>query len=239
MQKTFCWAIVLIYLLHENQCNDCHVWYVNFLAFPVQFYQLWYVLSKTLAEDAAWKFVKANNIDMVVINPAMVIGPLLQPKLNESVALILNLINGSSNLFMKFMLCTICFVKDSYLLAWSMQGRKHFQILLSDGSMWKMLPMPIFRHLRSLQPTEDIVWLRKLHTILKLWRFYMNCTHHFSFQRSKLISFMISRIHLYMNPYLFVKLHFCCHLLTTFFLSSYSVLNSNKLLVDSFTLKYL
>lgn len=58
--------------------------------------QLWYVLSKTLAEDAAWKFVKEKGIDMVTINPAMVIGPLLQPTLNTSAAAILNLINGST-----------------------------------------------------------------------------------------------------------------------------------------------
>ncbi|KAL6966526.1 hypothetical protein U1Q18_032305 [Sarracenia purpurea var. burkii] len=57
--------------------------------------KLWYVLSKTLAEDAAWKFVKEKGIDMVTINPAMVIGPLLQPTLNTSAAAILNLINGS------------------------------------------------------------------------------------------------------------------------------------------------
>lgn len=57
--------------------------------------QMWYVLSKTLAEDAAWKFVKENGIDMVTINPAMVIGPLLQPTLNTSAAAILNLINGA------------------------------------------------------------------------------------------------------------------------------------------------
>ncbi|KAB2615354.1 cinnamoyl-CoA reductase 1-like [Pyrus ussuriensis x Pyrus communis] len=43
--------------------------------------KLWYVLSKTLAEDAAWKFVKEKGIDLVTINPAMVIGPLLQPTL--------------------------------------------------------------------------------------------------------------------------------------------------------------
>ncbi|CAL5423803.1 unnamed protein product [Camellia sinensis] len=52
-------------------------------------------LSKTLAEDAAWKFVKEKGIDKVAINPAMVIGPLLQPTLNTSSAAILNLINGS------------------------------------------------------------------------------------------------------------------------------------------------
>ncbi|KAI3461116.1 hypothetical protein Pfo_017779 [Paulownia fortunei] len=57
--------------------------------------QLWYVLSKTLAEDAAWKFVKEKCIDMVSINPSLVIGPLLQPTLNTSSAAILNLINGA------------------------------------------------------------------------------------------------------------------------------------------------
>ncbi|XP_041994533.1 phenylacetaldehyde reductase-like isoform X2 [Salvia splendens] len=57
--------------------------------------QMWYVLSKTLAEDAAWKFVKEKGIAMVAINPAMVIGPLLQPTLNTSSAALLNLINGA------------------------------------------------------------------------------------------------------------------------------------------------
>ncbi|XP_042014547.1 phenylacetaldehyde reductase-like isoform X2 [Salvia splendens] len=57
--------------------------------------QQWYMLSKTLAEDAAWKFVKEKGIDMVAINPSMVIGPLLQPTLNTSSTSILNLINGA------------------------------------------------------------------------------------------------------------------------------------------------
>ncbi|CAB4278444.1 unnamed protein product [Prunus armeniaca] len=57
--------------------------------------KLWYVLSKTLAEDAAWKFVKEKGIDMVTINPAMVIGPLLQPTLNTSAAAVLNVIKGA------------------------------------------------------------------------------------------------------------------------------------------------
>lgn len=56
--------------------------------------QLWYPLSKTLAEECAWKFSKDNGIDMVAINPSFVFGPLLQPTLNLSAALILNLING-------------------------------------------------------------------------------------------------------------------------------------------------
>ncbi|KAL4303513.1 hypothetical protein GQ457_10G006830 [Hibiscus cannabinus] len=33
--------------------------------------KLWYVISKTLAEDSAWKFAKEKGIDMVAINPAI------------------------------------------------------------------------------------------------------------------------------------------------------------------------
>ncbi|CAJ2678800.1 unnamed protein product [Trifolium pratense] len=58
--------------------------------------KLWYTLSKTLAEAAAWKFANENRIDMVVINPTMVVGSLLQPEVNESVETILKLINGNS-----------------------------------------------------------------------------------------------------------------------------------------------
>ncbi|XP_054798780.1 phenylacetaldehyde reductase-like isoform X2 [Prosopis cineraria] len=54
-----------------------------------------YLLSKTLAEKAAWKFTKENNIDMVVLNPAMVIGPILQPTLNSSIDAILILLKAS------------------------------------------------------------------------------------------------------------------------------------------------
>ncbi|XVF69610.1 hypothetical protein PTKIN_Ptkin11bG0095000 [Pterospermum kingtungense] len=57
--------------------------------------KLWYVVSKTMAEDAAWKFSKEKGIDLVVINPAMVIGPLLQPTLNTSAAAVLSLIKGA------------------------------------------------------------------------------------------------------------------------------------------------
>ncbi|KAF9598284.1 hypothetical protein IFM89_026551 [Coptis chinensis] len=56
--------------------------------------QRWYALSKTLAEESAWKFAKEHGIDLVTIHPAFVIGPLLQPTLNSSTEIILNLING-------------------------------------------------------------------------------------------------------------------------------------------------
>ncbi|CAN4110312.1 unnamed protein product [Withania somnifera] len=52
----------------------------------------WYHLSKTLAEKAAWKFAKENGIDLVILHPGLVIGPLLQPTLNSSCQDIVNFI---------------------------------------------------------------------------------------------------------------------------------------------------
>nr|XP_011469510.1 PREDICTED: cinnamoyl-CoA reductase 1-like [Fragaria vesca subsp. vesca] len=57
--------------------------------------KLWYQLSKTLAEEAAWKFAKEKGIDVITINPGWVIGPLLQPTLNFSVEPVLKLVNGT------------------------------------------------------------------------------------------------------------------------------------------------
>ncbi|RVW76602.1 Cinnamoyl-CoA reductase 1 [Vitis vinifera] len=54
---------------------------------------LWYVLSKTLAEEAAWKFAKEHGIDLVTMNPGAMIGPPLQPTINLTMEIILNMIN--------------------------------------------------------------------------------------------------------------------------------------------------
>ena len=68
---------------------------------------MWYQLSKTMAEDAAWKFVNENRIDMVVINPAMVAGPLLPPEVNYSVEPILDQLNGNFYLLANFCCMTL------------------------------------------------------------------------------------------------------------------------------------
>ncbi|KAM6555123.1 hypothetical protein CsatB_015885 [Cannabis sativa] len=59
--------------------------------------KLWYMLSKTLAEEGAWKFAKENGIDLVSLNPGFVIGPFLQPTLNFTMEMILNIINNDVN----------------------------------------------------------------------------------------------------------------------------------------------
>ncbi|MED6179938.1 hypothetical protein PIB30_005396 [Stylosanthes scabra] len=58
-------------------------------------FEMWYAFGKTTAENVARKFLSENNIELVVINQSLTIGPLLQPELNASVSIILNLINGS------------------------------------------------------------------------------------------------------------------------------------------------
>jgi len=55
----------------------------------------WYALSKTLAEKAAWDFVKEKGLDMVVINPDGVFGPTLQASELGSNIYILGILNGT------------------------------------------------------------------------------------------------------------------------------------------------
>jgi len=62
----------------------------------------WYCLSKTLAEKKANEFVaslgekESAPFDMVVMNPGFILGPMLQPSLNESSEKIYNYLTGIS-----------------------------------------------------------------------------------------------------------------------------------------------
>ncbi|MCO5584009.1 hypothetical protein L7F22_037928 [Adiantum nelumboides] len=59
--------------------------------------EAWYPISKTLAEEAAWKFSQDTGLDVVAINPGCVLGRMLQPRLNASVAVLLNVLQGASD----------------------------------------------------------------------------------------------------------------------------------------------
>ncbi|KAL3514932.1 hypothetical protein ACH5RR_021834 [Cinchona calisaya] len=61
--------------------------------------KLWYVLSKTLAEKAAWKFCQENKIDLVTLLPSFVIGPSLSPELCSTAADVLGLLKGETQKF--------------------------------------------------------------------------------------------------------------------------------------------
>ncbi|CAI9764980.1 unnamed protein product [Fraxinus pennsylvanica] len=79
--------------------------------------ELWYALSKTLAEEAAWKFANENGIDLVVMNPGLVIGPLLQPTLNLTSETILNLVKEGRTEFPTFRFVDVRDVALAHILA--------------------------------------------------------------------------------------------------------------------------
>nr|CAB3497687.1 unnamed protein product [Digitaria exilis] len=55
---------------------------------------VWYPASKTLAEKAAWKFAEENGLDVVVVNPGTVLGPMIPPTINASMAMFRSLLEG-------------------------------------------------------------------------------------------------------------------------------------------------
>ncbi|KAJ9170686.1 hypothetical protein P3X46_018778 [Hevea brasiliensis] len=61
--------------------------------------QLWYALSKTLAEKAAWEFCNENGIKLITILPSFVIGPSLPPELCSTASDVLGLLKGETGKF--------------------------------------------------------------------------------------------------------------------------------------------
>ena len=61
--------------------------------------QIWYPASKTLAEKAAWDFAKKTGLDVVAINPGTVMGPIIPPAINASMAMLLKFLQGMCVLY--------------------------------------------------------------------------------------------------------------------------------------------
>ncbi|WJX42624.1 Cinnamoyl-CoA reductase 2 [Trifolium repens] len=59
----------------------------------------WYCYGKTVAEQSAWDIAKENQVDLVVVNPVLVLGPLLQSTVNASTIHILKYLNGSAKTY--------------------------------------------------------------------------------------------------------------------------------------------
>ncbi|ONK68931.1 uncharacterized protein A4U43_C05F17520 [Asparagus officinalis] len=59
----------------------------------------WYCYGKAVAEKAAYETAAERAIDLVVINPVLVQGPLLQPNINASLMHVLKYLNGSAKTY--------------------------------------------------------------------------------------------------------------------------------------------
>lgn len=47
-----------------------------------------------MAEKAAYEFAKEKGLDVVVVNPGTVMGPVIPPRLNASMLMLLRLLQG-------------------------------------------------------------------------------------------------------------------------------------------------
>ncbi|XP_002531631.2 tetraketide alpha-pyrone reductase 2 isoform X1 [Ricinus communis] len=57
-------------------------------------YNLWYAYAKTIGEKEAWRVAEERGIDLVVVNPSFVVGPLLAPQPTSTLLLILAIVKG-------------------------------------------------------------------------------------------------------------------------------------------------
>ncbi|KAJ4826231.1 hypothetical protein Tsubulata_032286 [Turnera subulata] len=94
--------------------------------------KLWYPLSKTLAEEAARNFAEENGLDLVIINPGYVIGPFLQPTLNITVEMILNLVGAQAYPDAYYKSCDVRDVADVHIQAFEIPSASGRYCLLAD-----------------------------------------------------------------------------------------------------------
>lgn len=59
----------------------------------------WYCYAKTIAEQQAFELARQRGIDLIVINPVVVLGPLLQTTVNASAAHVLKYLTGSAKTY--------------------------------------------------------------------------------------------------------------------------------------------
>jgi cinnamoyl-CoA reductase len=61
--------------------------------------QNWYCYGKAVAEQAARDLCRQRGLELAVVNPVLVVGPLLQPAVNASIGHVLKYLDGSARTF--------------------------------------------------------------------------------------------------------------------------------------------
>ena len=104
-----------------------------------------YVKSKTLAERAAWEFIarEGGGLELSVVNPVLVLGPVLGPDLSTSIALIKRMLDGGMPGCLRLSLGVVDVrdVVDLHLRAMTSPAAKGERFLATAGDFLSMLEM--------------------------------------------------------------------------------------------------
>lgn len=98
-----------------------------------------YVKSKTLAELAAWDFAKREGLELSVVNPVAVLGPLLGKDYSTSIELVKKLMDGAfpGTPRISFSIVDVRDVADLHIRAMTHPAAAGQRFIASnEGSMW-------------------------------------------------------------------------------------------------------
>jgi len=131
-----------------------------------------YVKSKTLAERAAWEFIarEGGGLELSVVNPVAVFGPVLGPDYSTSIALIKRMLDGGmpGNLRLYLGVVDVRDVVDLHIRAMTNPAAKGERFLAAAGDFLTMLEIArILRRsmgqLGNKTPTRELPnWLVRL-----------------------------------------------------------------------------
>ncbi|MEL6632942.1 MAG: aldehyde reductase [Bacteroidota bacterium] len=99
-----------------------------------------YIKSKTLAERAAWDFIRqqAGAPELATVNPSLVLGPVLEKDLGSSAVLVKRLLDGSFPALPKlgFPIVDVRSVADLHLLAMEKEEAAGERFIAGGAFMW-------------------------------------------------------------------------------------------------------
>ncbi|WP_213288361.1 aldehyde reductase [Bradyrhizobium sp. sGM-13] len=97
-----------------------------------------YYRSKTLAEQAAWTFAKKTGLDLAVINPGMIFGPLLGPQYGTSVGLIQQMMSGKLKRVPRFGFAVVDVrdAADAHIRAMTCPDASGQRFIIGGGFFW-------------------------------------------------------------------------------------------------------
>ncbi|XP_078428496.1 tetraketide alpha-pyrone reductase 2-like [Wolffia australiana] len=121
-------------------------------------HHMWYAVAKTLAEREAWRLAAECGVDLVVVNPSFIVGPLLSPRPTSTILLLLGLLKGEIKSYPK---ATIGFVHvedvaTAHLLAMESAAAAGRLVCSGDVARWEDIVDVLRRHHPSLPiPTKS------------------------------------------------------------------------------------